>query len=211
MIFLTGLPCSGKTTIGLALVERLRASGKRALLLDGDELRQRLWPDLGYSRKDRDINVRRIGEYAESLTKNRIVPVVAVVSPFRSTRAEVRAMASTFIEVYVNAPTSICEERDVKGMYRQARRGELPGFTGVDGSYEPPLNPEVICRTDSETVAESVDKILEVYNRRKHDTAAEQMGMEKRFPGSQRSEAGDRAAGISADFDRSAVNQSADL
>ncbi len=160
IVWLTGLPCAGKTTIGSAVAERLRAAGCKAEFLDGDVLRRELWKDLGFDKADREENVRRIGFLAELLARNGVVAVVSAVSPYRSSRDAVRRNSSSFMEVYVNAPLGICEQRDVKGMYRRARGGELKGFTGIDDPYEPPLNPEVECKTDRETAGESVEKVL---------------------------------------------------
>ena len=159
-VWLTGLPCAGKTTLGLALTERLKASGFKAEFLDGDTIRRELWRDLGYSRTDREENVRRFGFVAELLGRNGVIAVVSAVSPYRASRERVRRASTRFLEVYVNAPLAVCEQRDVKGMYQRARAGELTGFTGVDDPYEAPLDPEVECRTDVETVEESVAKIL---------------------------------------------------
>jgi adenylyl-sulfate kinase len=159
-LWLTGLPCSGKTTLGLVLVDRLVAAGRKAELLDGDVLRRDRWQDLGFTQRDREENVRRIGRLAEELTRAGIIAVVSAVSPYRAIRDEVRSGSSRFVEVYVNAPLAVCEQRDVKGMYRRARLGELKGFTGIDDPYEPPLTPDVECRTDLETVDQSVEKIL---------------------------------------------------
>lgn len=166
MIFLTGLPCSGKTTLGLILVERLRAAGKEANLLDGDAVRH-LWPDLGFSREDREENIRRIAAMAEDLERAGIIAIVSAISPYRSMRNGVRERDEGFIEVYVNAPLSVCEQRDVKGMYFKARHGELDGFTGVGAPYEPPDNPEVECRTDLLSISECVEKILCVIEQRR--------------------------------------------
>jgi adenylyl-sulfate kinase len=159
-LWLTGLPCSGKTTLGQALVARLLAAGRNAELLDGDVLRRDRWKDLGFTQRDREENVRRIGRLAEEQASQGIVAVVSAVSPYRAIRDEVRRGSSRFVEVYVNAPLAVCERRDVKGMYRRARLGELKGFTGIDDPYEPPVAPEVECRTDLETIEESVEKIL---------------------------------------------------
>jgi adenylylsulfate kinase len=130
-------------------------------MLDGDVVRQRLCKDLGFSKKDRDENIRRIGFVAEILSRNGVIVIVSAISPYRELRQEVRRAVDTFVEVYVNAPLEVCERRDVKGLYRKARAGEIRGFSGIDDPYEPPLEPEVECRTDLESVDESVAKILD--------------------------------------------------
>jgi adenylylsulfate kinase len=159
-LWLTGLSSAGKTTIGQTLFSRLRGAGYRVEILDGDIVRQRLSRGLGFSREDRDENVRRIGFVAELLARNGILVIVSAISPYRATRDEVRGLIPGFTEVYVNAPLEVCERRDIKGLYQKARAGALHGFTGVDDPYEPPLNPEVECRTDNETLDESVHKIV---------------------------------------------------
>src|ERR1700722_11864213 len=159
-VWLTGLPCSGKTTLGLAVTGRLKASGWKAEFLDGDVVRRELWRELAFSKADREENVRRFGFLAGLLSRHGIVAVVSAVSPYRISRDLVRGDSQQFLEVYVNAPLAVCEQRDVKGMYRKARSGELPGFTGVASPYEAPLHPEVECRTDLETVEQSVAKIM---------------------------------------------------
>ncbi len=146
--------------MGEALAERLRAHGQRVELLDGDVMRQRLCRGLGFSREDRDENIRRIGFVAELLDRHDVIAIVSAISPYRAVRQEIRERIPRFIEVYVNAPLAICEGRDVKGLYKRARAGDLPGFTGVDDPYEAPEAPEVECRTDLETIDESVGKIL---------------------------------------------------
>lgn len=161
IVWLTGLPCSGKTTLGLALIQRLRDAGRKAEFLDGDVVRRELWLDLGFSRADREENIRRLGFVAELLGRNGVIAVVSAVSPYRGARDSVRKTSTGFVEVYVNAPLAVCEERDVKGMYHKARAGQLPGFTGVDDPYEAPLTAEVECRTDLESIEESAAKILE--------------------------------------------------
>src|SRR5271170_2682501 len=160
-VWLTGLPCSGKTTLGLAVTGRLKASGWKTEFLDGDVVRRELWRELAFSKADREENVRRFGFLAGLLSRHGIVAVVSAVSPYRGSRDLVRGDSTQFLEVYVNAPLAVCEQRDVKGMYRKARAGQLPGFTGVADPYEPPLHPEVECRTDLETVEESVEKIMQ--------------------------------------------------
>jgi adenylyl-sulfate kinase len=159
-VWLTGLPCSGKTTLGRAVAERLKASGRKTEFLDGDVVRRELWRELTFSKADRQENVRRFGFLAGLLSRHGIVAVVSAVSPYRTSRDLVRRESTQFLEVYVNAPLETCEQRDVKGMYRRARSGELPGFTGVADPYEAPLHPEVECRTDLETIEESVAKIM---------------------------------------------------
>jgi adenylyl-sulfate kinase len=161
VIWLTGLSSAGKTTIGEELLRRLQTSGHQAEMLDGDILRQGLCKDLSFSEADRNENVRRIGFVAELLAKRGIIVIVAVISPYRAARDELRGLIERFIEVYVNAPIEICELRDVKGLYRKAHLGELRGLTGIDDPYERPLAPEVECRTDSESIRESVQKILD--------------------------------------------------
>jgi adenylyl-sulfate kinase len=158
---LTGLSSSGKSTIGQELLRRFQTSGYRAEMLDGDILRQGLCKDLSFSEADRNENVRRIGCLAELLAKRGIIVIVAVISPYRAARDELRRHIERFIEVYVNAPIEICESRDVKDLYRKARLGELHGLTGIDDPYERPIAPEVECRTDRESINESVQKILD--------------------------------------------------
>jgi adenylylsulfate kinase len=159
-VWFTGLSASGKTTISQAVAEVLRARGYRVETLDGDVVRQNLTKSLGFSKEDRDENIRRIGFVAHLLSRNGVIAVVAAISPYRAIRDEVRARIGRFVEVFANAPLEVCEQRDPKGLYRQARAGELRGFTGVDDPYEVPLGSEVECHTDRETVEESVAKVL---------------------------------------------------
>jgi adenylyl-sulfate kinase len=144
----------------LAVTGRLIASGWKAEFLDGDVVRRELWRELAFSKADREENVRRFGFLAGLLSRHGIVAVVSAVSPYRVSRDLVRGDSTQFLEVYVNAPLAVCEQRDVKGMYRKARLGEIQGFTGIADPYEAPLHPEVECRTDLETIEESVEKIL---------------------------------------------------
>lgn len=134
--------------------------GYPAEVLDGDEMRRRLSKDLGFSKCDRDEHIQRIGFVAELLAKHGVIAVVAAISPYREARDEIRRRVADFVEVYVNAPITVCEVRDVKGLYRKARLGQLPEFTGIDQPYEPPPKPEVECRTDLETVEECINRIL---------------------------------------------------
>ncbi len=160
-VWFTGLSSAGKSTLSSAVYERLWARGHRVELLDGDEVRRHLSRGLGFGRDDRNENVRRIGFVAEMLTRHGVIALVSAISPYREVRDELRGRISNFLEVYVNAPLNVCEERDVKGLYRKARSGEILHFTGVDDPYEPPLSPDVECRTDRETLAESATKIVD--------------------------------------------------
>lgn len=160
-VWFTGLSGAGKTTLSRAIHAELSARGYRAEWLDGDVIRQNLTKDLGFSKEDRDENIRRIGFVAELLTRHGVVVLVSAISPYRTARDEVRKRIGAFLEVYVHAPLAVCEARDVKGLYRRARAGEIQHLTGIDDPYEPPLSPDLECRTDRESVEESVAKILE--------------------------------------------------
>lgn len=161
-VWLTGLPCSGKSTLSTCLGAELLARGCRVEVLDGDVVRTNLSRGLGFSREDRDINILRIGFVAHLLSRNGVVVLVAAVSPYAGVRHQVREQIGQFVEVHVDCPVSECERRDVKGMYAKARAGTIRGFTGVDDPYEPPEHPEVSVYTVHETVAESSQKILSV-------------------------------------------------
>jgi bifunctional enzyme CysN/CysC len=164
-VWFTGLSASGKTTLCRAVYERLAARGCRLELLDGDTVRKHLSKGLGFSREDRNENIRRIGFVAGLLTRNGVIALAAAISPYRAVRDEVRDSIGDFVEVYVNAPLEVCESRDPKGLYRQARAGQLPAFTGIDDPYEPPLKPEVECRTDRESLEECIAKVLAAIDR----------------------------------------------
>jgi adenylylsulfate kinase len=159
-VWFTGLSGAGKTTITQAVAAQLTAQGCRIEILDGDIVRENLTKGLGFSKADRDENIRRIGFVSHLLTRNGVIVLVSAISPYRDIRDEVRQKIGSFVEVFVNAPLATCEERDVKGLYKKARSGEIKQFTGISDPYEPPLNPEVECRTDLETREESVDKVL---------------------------------------------------
>lgn len=159
-LWFTGLSGSGKTTIAKAVERELRTRYCKVEMLDGDIVRTNLSKGLGFSKEDRDINVRRIGFVANLLSRNGVIAITAAISPYRSIREEIRQMTENFMEVYVNAPLEICEARDVKGLYAKARAGELKNFTGIDDPYETPLNPELICYTAQESLEESVDKVI---------------------------------------------------
>ena len=158
-LWLTGMSGAGKSTISDRIIERLRTAGARVELLDGDIVRTNLSQGLGFSREDRDTNIRRIGFVSELLTRHGVIVVVAAISPYRSTREEVRQKIGHFVEVFVNCPVEVLAERDVKGLYKKALAGEVGNFTGISDPYEPPLNPDVEVRTDRETVDESLDRI----------------------------------------------------
>ncbi|RLJ70433.1 sulfate adenylyltransferase [Hydrogenivirga caldilitoris] len=162
-IWLTGLPCSGKSTIAEVLSVMLQARGKRVTLLDGDVVRTHLSKGLGFSKEDRITNILRVGFVASEIVKHNGVVICALVSPYRSARNQVRNMMEEgkFIEVFVDAPIEVCEVRDVKGMYRKAKEGLIKGFTGVDDPYEPPEAPEVHIDTAKLTPEESARRILE--------------------------------------------------
>lgn len=159
-IWLTGLSGAGKTTICQFLETELRSQGYKIEVLDGDVVRQNLSKGLTFSKEDRDENIRRIGFVAHLLTRNNVIVLVSVISPYRAIREEVKEKIGDFIEVYVNAPLEVCEQRDVKGLYKKARAGEIKNFTGIDDLYEIPLEPDVECKTHQESVAESANKIL---------------------------------------------------
>jgi sulfate adenylyltransferase len=161
-VWLTGLSAAGKSTTAEILAVLLLEQGRRVTLLDGDVIRTQLSKGLGFSREDRDINIRRIGFVASEITRHGGGVVCAAVSPFRGTRNECRAMIGTgrFIEVFVDTPLEICEQRDPKGMYSRARAGQIKGFTGIDDPYEPPKNPEIVIDTVRSSAEENAKRIL---------------------------------------------------
>lgn len=160
-LWLTGLSGAGKTTIALALAEKLQANGYRIERLDGDVVRESLTRDLGFSKEDRDKNIERVTFVAKLLSRNEVGVVASFISPYQETRNYVRDETTNFIEVFVHAPLEVCAERDVKGLYAKAFSGEIPNFTGVSDPYEAPENADLIVNTHQETVNESVDKIID--------------------------------------------------
>lgn len=162
VIWLTGLPCSGKTTLAIAVERDLSAAGRAVLRLDGDELRNGVNSDLGFSAADRRENVRRTAEIARLAAASGIVCIVALVSPYRADRELAREIigASRFFEVYLSASLAVCEGRDVKGMYRRARAGEIPAFTGVSDPYETPTAPKMEIDTGSTSIRTAAGKVL---------------------------------------------------
>ncbi|MBN1860295.1 MAG: adenylyl-sulfate kinase [Candidatus Thermoplasmatota archaeon] len=160
-IWFTGLPCCGKTTIADQVGDILKRKGFLVERLDGDLVRQNFSSDLGFSKKDRDENIRRAIFLADMLTRNNVVVLASFVSPYKKQRRKARKEIKHFVEVYVRCPVKICMKRDVKGMYRKALEGKIKHFTGVDDPYEEPENPEIIVDTDIESVDESVGKVLQ--------------------------------------------------
>jgi bifunctional enzyme CysN/CysC len=175
-VWFTGLSGAGKTTITQAVYEKLWAKGLKVEVLDGDVVRRQLSKDLGFSKEDRDENIRRIGFIAHLLNKNGVIVLVSAISPYRAIREEVRRTVGNFMEVYVNAPLPVCEQRDPKGHYRRARTGELAHFTGVTDPYEPPLKPDVECRTDLESLSESAAVVMKAIEERLGKELVEQTG-----------------------------------
>ncbi|MBK4731760.1 adenylyl-sulfate kinase [Oxynema sp. CENA135] len=160
-VWFTGLSGAGKTTISRGVEKELRARGYSIEILDGDIVRTNLTKGLGFSKEDRDENIRRIGFVSHLLTRNGVIVLVSAISPYREMRREVRKRIGDFVEVFANAPLAVCEERDVKGLYKKARAGEIKQFTGIDDPYETPEEPEVNCHTDKESIDESVKKVLD--------------------------------------------------
>jgi adenylyl-sulfate kinase len=170
VVWFTGLSGAGKSTLAARLQEELRARGHRVEVLDGDEVRTHLSKGLGFSKEDRDTNIRRIGYVARLLARNGAVAITAAISPYREVRDEVRAWVegdgAGFVEVYASCSLEELTHRDVKGLYARALRGEIPNFTGVSDPYEPPLSPEVVVHTDREAVEESLAAILDALRER---------------------------------------------
>jgi adenylylsulfate kinase len=170
-VWFTGLSGAGKTTLAQSLVPELRARGLNVEVFDGDEVRTNLSKGLGFTKEDRDTNIRRIGYVSRLLARNGVAVISAAISPYREIRDEVRqsiqAEGIQFIEVYVKCPLEVLTERDVKGLYQKALAGEIKGFTGVSDPYEEPLHPEVVVETDRESISTSARKILNELQRRK--------------------------------------------
>lgn len=164
-IWFTGLPSSGKSTIARLLERQFRKWNIKTELLDGDVIRTNLSKGLGFTKEDRDINIKRVGFVCQLLTRNDVAAIVSVVSPYRETRDGVRRMIGNFVEVFVKTSVQECEKRDVKGLYKKARAGEITGFTGVDDPYEEPQNPDVLCETEKEKPEESLSKVIQALER----------------------------------------------
>ena len=162
VVWLTGLSGSGKSTIAVALEKKLHEKGFKSFLLDGDNIRTGLNKDLGFSESDRKENIRRIGEVCKLMYDAGLIVIASFVSPFKSERDFVRSLlpANNYAEVFVNASLESCEARDVKGLYKEARKGLISEFTGIDSPYELPLHPDLTLNTDKESEDESLIKIL---------------------------------------------------
>ena len=160
-LWFTGLSGAGKSTLANKVTEELLQYGHKVEVLDGDEVRTNLGKGLGFSKEDRDTNIRRIAFVAKLLTRNDVVAITAAISPYRDVRDEARQNIGRFVEVYVECSIEELTRRDVKGLYEKALRGELPNFTGVSDPYEPPLNPEVVVNSEKESIDESAAKIVQ--------------------------------------------------
>jgi adenylylsulfate kinase len=166
-LWFTGLSGAGKTTITGILIDELRRRGSKLEVLDGDIVRENLSKGLGFSKEDRDTNIRRIAFVADLLSRNDVPVITAAISPYREIRDEARElMDGRFIEAYVKASVEVCEERDVKGLYKKARAGEIKEFTGISDPYEPPEDPELVLETEQQTPAESAQQILDYLEQR---------------------------------------------
>lgn len=159
-LWFTGLPRSGKSTIADAVSEELQQRGLKVERLDADIIRKHLWKELGYSKEDRDENIRRATFLAKLLTKNGIAVLTSFISPYKELRDYARGEIDDFVEIYVKCPVEVCIQRDTRGMYKKALAGEIPNFTGISDPYEEPLNPEVLIESDKETLEESVTKVM---------------------------------------------------
>jgi adenylylsulfate kinase len=160
-LWFTGLPCSGKSTIADAVATKLQQRGLKAERLDADIIREHLWKELGYSKEDRDENIRRATFLAKLLTRNGIAVLTSFISPYRELRDYARREIGDFVEIYVKCPVEVCIQRDTRGMYKKALAGEIPNFTGISDPYEEPLNPEVLIESDKETLEESVARVID--------------------------------------------------
>lgn len=168
VVWFTGLSGAGKSTLANALDSRLHSQGNHTYLLDGDNVRHGLNKDLGFSSKDRVENIRRIGEVAKLFVDAGLIVSTAFISPFRADRKMVRSLfePGEFIEVFVDAPLKVCEQRDPKGLYKKARDGIIKDFTGIDSPYEPPQSAEIVVNTDSATIDQCIDEIMDAIRAR---------------------------------------------
>ena len=173
-LWFTGLSGAGKSTVAQHVEHTLRERGEKVEVLDGDVIRQNLSKGLGFSKEDRDTNIRRIAFVANLLSRNGVTVITAAISPYRMTRNEARSMMpERFIEIYVKASVDECARRDVKGLYEKAFSGEIKEFTGVSDPYEEPSSPELVLDTENETPEESAEKVLEYLDARAERSASE--------------------------------------
>lgn len=159
-IWFTGLSGAGKSTLSEAIEQRMKARGRNIEILDGDIVRTHLSKGLGFSREDRDTNIKRIAFVCGLLTRNGVICISAAIAPYREAREWARKEVGNFVEVYVKCPIDVCRQRDVKGLYKLVDEGKIKGFTGVDDPYEEPEHPELVVETDKETIEESVARIF---------------------------------------------------
>lgn len=169
VIWLTGLPGAGKTTIAKTLEVELRNRGYKVEVLDGDEVRMGLSPELGFSKRDRELHAKRVAYISKLLSKNGVFTIVALISPFRSIRQDAReAIGKDFVEVWIKTPLEVCRRRDPKGMYKKAEEGKLSNLTGIQDPYEPPLNVELELDTQNEKPEASTQKLIDLLEKMGH-------------------------------------------
>ncbi len=161
VVWLTGLSGSGKTTVARTVEDALKSMNRCVVVLDGDEIRRHLSSDLGFSRKDRELNVERVANLSHILSRSGIITIVALISPFRKSRDYARKIVGDFVEVWVKCSLETCKKRDPKGLYAKVKMGEITNFTGIDQDYEIPLNPEITLDTDRETLQQCSQKIMQ--------------------------------------------------
>ena len=162
VVWIEGLPCSGKSTLARTVSDRLRAAGRRVQILDGDEVRRMFSPELGFSRKDREVHARRVSYVARMLADQGAAVLVAMITPYETSRQAARAeVPERFIEVWLKCSVEVCRQRDTKGLYAKAARGDLRKMTGMDDPFEEPLNPDLMVDTERLNVAQSTDRILQ--------------------------------------------------
>ena len=161
-LWFTGLSGSGKSTVSLLVATALRNAGYKVEIMDGDVVRTNLSKGLGFSKEDRDINIKRIGFVCKLLTRNDVIAISAAISPYREVRDFVRKDIGDFIEIYCDSELDVLIERDTKGLYKKALAGEIENFTGISDPYEPPETPELVLKTDSESPTDSAQKVIEI-------------------------------------------------
>lgn len=164
-LWLTGLPASGKTTLAKALYEIFKTNGNKVIWLDGDKMRQTISKDLGFSKKDRIENIKRIAHLAQKLNEEGAFVIVSAIAPYEEMRQIIREIVNNYVEVYVKCPLEICKKRDPKGLYKKAEKGEIKNFTGVDDIYEEPYRPDIIVETEKLSIEKSVSKIMDKLKR----------------------------------------------